>query len=130
MKAILVESIVQLDNAIEGEKKIERCGSTVLIVLRAKETVWVTCSGDSGALACTRNDQDEIVKGVILHEQHTVENERQRLQWIAAMRPDLSRRMFQSSDIRTTERNYEISREAGGRVRTTSDLVSCIGTIT
>ena len=27
-----------------------------------KETVWVACSGDSGALACTRNDQDEIVK--------------------------------------------------------------------
>ena len=50
MKAILVESIVQLDNAIEGEKKIERCGSTVLIVLRAKEN-WVACSGDSGALA-------------------------------------------------------------------------------
>lgn len=100
MNAILIESIVQLDNAIEGEQKIALSGSTVLVAIRVKETVWIACSGDSGALACTQNAQEEIVSGVMLHEQHTVENERQRLQWIAAMRPDLlggcfSRRIFE-----------------------------------
>jgi serine/threonine protein phosphatase PrpC len=97
--AILNESVVQLDNAIEGEKKIELSGSTVLVLLRAKGRIWIACSGDSAAVACTTattntTKDDEDVRGAMLHTQHTVENERQRLQWIAAMKPDLLRGCF------------------------------------
>ncbi len=100
IEAILIESVIKLDSAIKVEKNLELAGSTVLLALKAKGEIWIACSGDSAATACTRNVRNGNVSGKMLHTQHTVRNERQRLQWIAAMRPELlggcfSRRLFE-----------------------------------
>ncbi|CAI9097212.1 OLC1v1033585C1 [Oldenlandia corymbosa var. corymbosa] len=62
-KPRILKSFLEMDEELEGETTVESycSGTTAVTVLKQKEHLMVANLGDSRAVLCTRDDQDELV---------------------------------------------------------------------